>query len=191
MSTTLLLLAEGFEIYEASCFIDVLGWNKLEGDKSTSLHTCGNTKEVKSTFNQTFKVDNLISEINIDDYDALAIPGGFEQFGFYQSAFSDSFQELIIAFHKQKKPITSICTGAIPIAKSGVLNNLEATTYASEQRLNMLNEFGAKAINQPIVISDNIITSQNPSTGLDVAFHLLTTLTSKENSKAVKALMGF
>ena len=37
----LLLLANGFEAYEASVFTDVLGWNRLEGDGTTEVVTCG------------------------------------------------------------------------------------------------------------------------------------------------------
>ena len=32
MKKVLLLLANGFEAFEASVFADVIGWNKLEGD---------------------------------------------------------------------------------------------------------------------------------------------------------------
>ncbi len=41
MKKVLLLLADGFEIFEASVFIDVIGWNHVEGDRNTELFTCG------------------------------------------------------------------------------------------------------------------------------------------------------
>lgn len=47
MKKTLLLLAEGFEILEASAFIDVMGWNLIEGDKTTKLFSCGIKKKFK------------------------------------------------------------------------------------------------------------------------------------------------
>ena len=47
MKKVLLLLADGFETFEASVFIDVIGWNLVEGDKSTELFTCGLKKEIK------------------------------------------------------------------------------------------------------------------------------------------------
>ena len=50
MKKVLLLLANGFETYEASVFIDVLGWNRAEGDRTTELITCGMKKEIKSSF---------------------------------------------------------------------------------------------------------------------------------------------
>lgn len=32
-----------------------------------------------------------ISEVKIDEFHALAIPGGFEEAGFYEDAFSEDF----------------------------------------------------------------------------------------------------
>ena len=46
MKKVLLLLADGFETFEASVFIDVIGWNLVEGDNSTELFTCGLKKEI-------------------------------------------------------------------------------------------------------------------------------------------------
>ena len=77
MKKILLLLAKGFETYEASVFIDVMGWNLVEGDKSTKLFSCGITREVRSSFDQKFVVDYLVTEIDAKGFDALAIPGGF------------------------------------------------------------------------------------------------------------------
>ena len=59
------------------------------------------------------------------------------------------------------------------------------------KRQKQLKEFGANIINEPIVIDENIITSWSPVTAIDVAFELLKMLTNKENSKHIKAIMGF
>lgn len=48
-----------------------------------------------SAFNVPVIVDRTISEINVDDFDALAIPSGFEEFGFYDEAYDERFIELI------------------------------------------------------------------------------------------------
>jgi len=79
----------------------------------------------------------------------------------------------------------------LPIAKSCILENRNATIYHSPIRQNELTGFGAKLINQPIVIDDKIITSWNPSTAVNVAFILLEKLTTKQNSDKVRLLMGF
>ena len=191
MKKILLLLADGFEIFEASAFIDVIGWNLVEGDVSTELFTCGLRKEIKSTFNQRFIVDYLINEIDVNSFDALAIPGGFEVYGFYQDAYDEKFLDLIRGFNANNKIIASICVGALPLAKSGVLKDKKGTTYNSAIRREALKGFGVKVINQPIVLDNNMITSWNPSTAVDVALLLLEHLTSKNNADKVRQLMGF
>ena len=191
MKKILLLLAEGFETFEASVFIDVIGWNFVLGDGSTELFTCGLKKEVKSSFNQRLVVDYLIDEINISSFDALAIPGGFEVYGFYKAAYNDKFLDVIRGFNDNNKIIASICVGALPLGKSGVLKGKKGTTYNLSIRRDALQGFGVNVIDQPIVTDDNLITSWNPSTAIDVALLLLELLTTKENADKIRHLMGF
>ncbi|MBZ9609023.1 DJ-1/PfpI family protein [Clostridium estertheticum] len=193
MKKVLLLLANGFETFEASVFIDVIGWNYIDGDKSTQLFTCGRTKQVNSTFNQRIIVDYTFDEVNIDDYDALAIPGGFIEYDFYNDAYNEQFLEILRGFDKKSKIIATICVAALPLGKSGVLKGRRGTTYNKRDgiRQKQLKDFGVEVINQPIVIDQNIITSWNPSTAMEVAFILLEKLTNKENKEKVKELMGY
>lgn len=191
MKKILLLLAKGFETYEASVFIDVMGWNLVEGDKSTKLFSCGITREVRSSFDQKFVVDYLVTEIDAKGFDALAIPGGFEEYGFYDDAYNYLFLKIIRDFSSLKKPVASICVGALPLGKSGILRGKRATTYNSEVRRNSLKESGAEIIDLPVVMDENIITSWNPATAIDVALLLLEILTGKENSNYIRNSMGF
>jgi 4-methyl-5(b-hydroxyethyl)-thiazole monophosphate biosynthesis len=191
MKKVLLLLADGFETFEASVFIDVMGWNLVEGDKSTQLFTCGLKREIKSSFNQRFIVDYLISDVDVNSFDALAVPGGFEVYGFYKDAYDDKFLDVIRGFKASNKFIASICVGALPLGKSGVLKGKKATTYNNAIRREALQGFGVQVIHQPIVIDDNMITSWNPSTAVDVALLLLEHLTTKNNADKVRQLLGF
>ena len=192
MKKVLLFLAEGFETLEASVFIDVIGWNQIDGDGSTQLFSCGMRREVKSSFNQRFVVDYLISEIDSAEFDALAIPGGFEEFGYYKDAYSDEFLKLIRMFDAQSKIIATVCVGALPVARSGVLTNRRATTYNKRAiRQEELGSYEVNVINEPIVTDCNVITSWNPSTAADVAFLLLERLTSKDQCNFIREIMGF
>lgn len=193
MKKVLLLLANGYETFEASVFIDVIGWNYIDGDKTTRLYTCGLTKEVKTTFDQKSVVDYIVDEIDVNDYDALAIPGGFSEYDFYKDAYDESFLELIRQFNRQNKVIASICVAALSLAKSGILEGKKATTYNKNDGIRQaeLREMGVDVLNQPIVQDGNIITSWNPATAMDVAFLLLDNLTGKENTRFIKTIMGY
>ncbi|PAB60158.1 DJ-1/PfpI family protein [Anaeromicrobium sediminis] len=194
MKKVCLLLANGFEAVEASVFTDVIGWNNFEGDGTTELITVGTRDVLKCTWNFTVTPELHIKDLNVDDFHALAIPGGFEEAGFYVDAYSEDFLRVIREFDRQGKIIASICVGSLPIGKSGVLNGRKGTTYSLNdgKRQNELAQFGVNVVSdKPIVIDKNIITSYNPATAFDVAFTLLESLTSKENTDNVKRLMGF
>ena len=189
----LVFCAKGFETIEFSAFVDIMGWARNDYNYPVYVDTCGFTKTVNSTFNIPVLMDKTISEINVNDYDALAIPGGFEEFGFYEEAYNPNFLDLIRQFNEQKKPIAAICVAALPLGKSGVLKNRRATTYHlnNAHRQKQLAEFGVNIVNERIVIDDNIITSYCPETAPDVAFELLRKLCGNEKMLTVKRAMGY
>lgn len=189
----LVFLAKAFETMEFSVFIDVLGWARNDYGHNLQVDTCGFTEKVISTFNVPVIVDKTIGEINVDEYDALAIPGGFGEFGYYEEAYDERFLNLIQEFDASGKIIATVCSGAFPVAKSGVLKNRKATTYHLKDGIyqNKLKEFGVNVVNEPIVVDDNIITSYCPETAPNVAFELLKMLTSEEEMTVIKKAMGF
>lgn len=91
MKMVSLFLAKGFEAYEASVFTDVLGWSKAFGDIPVEVTTTGRYRKLKCTWNFTVIPEIQIDEVNTKDYDALAIPGGFEKAGFYEDAYHEDF----------------------------------------------------------------------------------------------------
>ena len=186
-------LAKGFETMEFSVFIDVLGWARHDYGHPLQVDTCGFTATVTSTFNVQVRVDKTIGEINAGEYDALAIPGGFGEFGYYEEAYDERFLKLIREFDTKGKIIATICSGAMPVGKSGVLQNRKATTYHLNDGYwqKKLKEFGAEVVNEPVVVDGHIITSWCPATAPDVAFELLKMLTSEEEMTVIKTAMGF
>lgn len=109
----LLLCCKGFETMEFAPFVDIMGWARNDFNFDVELTTCGFAQVVVSAFGIPINVDKLIDEINIDEYDALAIPGGFEEFGFYEDAYNVKCLKLIREFDRQEKIIASICVGAL------------------------------------------------------------------------------
>ncbi len=179
---------------ELSPFVDILGWTKEDVKiADVRFDTCGFTKKVRSTFGVEITVDRLIDEINPAEYDALAIPGGFEEYGFYEEAYDERLSELIRTFYREDKVIASICVGALALGKSGILTGKRATTYhlSGGHRQQQLSEFGAEVVNEPVVMDGKVITSWCPQTAPYVGFALLEQLIGEEKTNLVKEAMGF
>ncbi len=189
----LVFVAKGFETIEFSAFVDVMGWAKTDFDSKVDVITCGMNRKVMSSFNIPILVDKVIDEVSVNEYDALAIPGGFEEFGFYEEAYNEKLMKLIRLFDSQKKWIATVCVGALPVGRSGVLVGRKATTYhlRGAHKQKVLQDFGATIVNTPIVVDDNIITSYCPQTSYGVALLLLEKLTSHREMTLVKDAMGF
>jgi 4-methyl-5(b-hydroxyethyl)-thiazole monophosphate biosynthesis len=193
MKKVLLFLAQGFEAYEASVFTDVIGWSREAGLTPVDLITTGLRPEITCYWNLIVKPELPFEQISVDDFDALAIPGGAEDAGFFQDAYDERLLNLIREFDRQGKIIASVCVAALPIGQSGVLKGRTATTWDLNNgvRRKELAEFGAIVEDKAIVIDRNIITSTGPATGLDVAFRLLEMLTDPSNVKEIKRNMRF
>ena len=183
----LLFLAQGFETMEASVFVDIMGWAGVDAV------TCALRKTVTSTFGVSVNAELLLDDVCIDDYDALAIPGGFEEYGFYEDAFSEQAVKLINDFNARGKMIATICVAALALGNSGILEGKRATTYHLNggHRQKQLAQYGAIVVNEPVVRTDNIITSYCPKTGQAVAFMLLEELVGTEKMQQTKTAMGF
>lgn len=189
----LLFLAQGFEAYEASVFTDVFGWSREAGFEQVGLVTTGLHPVIKCYWNLIVTPEVSFSEVCVDDYDALAIPGGAGDAGFYEDAYDERFLHLIREFHSKGKPIASICVGALPLGKAGVLNGRKATTWDLNDgvRRKQLADFGAILQHEQLVVDDGMITSTGPATSLGVAFKLLELLTGIENVNEIKRNMRF
>ncbi|SFU43819.1 DJ-1/PfpI family protein [Butyrivibrio sp. INlla21] len=190
----LLFCCKGFENMEFAPFVDVMGWARNDHGYDVNVTTCGFTKVVNSTFDIKINMDKTIDEIDVSNFDALAIPGGFTEWDFYDEAYDEKFLELIREFDRQGKIIASICVGALPIGKSGVLKGRNATTYhlRGGYKQKELAEFGVNVIpDQRVVVDKNIITSFCPETAADVAFTLLEKLVGKEKTAVVSEAMGY
>lgn len=189
----LLFLAKGFETMEASVFVDIMGWARNDYHYDVEVITCGFQKTVMSAFGVPVNVDILLKDVCTDEYDALAIPGGFEEFGFYEEAFSEELSDVINKFNNQHKLIATVCVAALALAHSGILTGKKATTYHLNDgyRQKQLVKYGVEIVNEPVVKTENIITSYCPQTAPEVAFVLLENLIGTVEMHNVKSAMGF
>ena len=93
----LLFCCKGFETMEFAPFVDVMGWARNDYGMSAEVVTAGFSKTVVSAFGIPVLVDKIYDEIDVSEYDALAIPGGFEEFGFYEDAYDERFLNQLLS----------------------------------------------------------------------------------------------
>lgn len=190
----LLLLCRGAEILEASAFIDVMGWASDEGATPVAVVTAATVDPVVTcAFGARIVADRLVSGLSASEFDALAVPGGFEPFGFYDDAYSPAVQALIRQFGELGKPVAAVCVGALAVAKVGLLRGRRATTYhlGEGRRRRQLAELGAVVVDEPIVQDGPFVTSSCPATAVEVALRLLAAITDEANAGRIRHLMGF
>lgn len=87
---------------EASVFTDVLGWNKWEGDESTEVITVGLHKQLQCTWNFSVIPEKLLHEIDLKDFDALAIPGALRKQAFTKMPLARNFKQLCVILMNRK-----------------------------------------------------------------------------------------
>ena len=195
MKKILILISQGVEILEVSPFIDIFGWNMVVGKKNTTTTTVSIHDIIYCTWNlKIFPQLNLKKEsIDLEEYDALVIPGGFGKAGFFNDMKDSIFKNVIQHFNEKNKIIVGVCTGVIPLGEAGILKGRRATTYLldNERYFSQLEKYGAIPISEEIVEDENLITCSGPKNALETAFLLLEKFSDKENCNIVKKNMCF
>lgn len=187
----LLLLADGFEPLEAAGFTDVFGWAAIEGLEHVELVSAGFKSPLRATFGFSVIPQAHVSDLDLDDFDALAIPGGFAGAGYYDEALSEPFLDVIRSFAARDRPVASVCVASLALGAAGVINGRRATIYhqAGGKRKQELEEYGAQFVDQAVVQDGRLISSTGPGTAIEVALRLLANLTSPENAAHIRAKM--
>lgn len=178
MAKAVVFLGEGFEEIEALTVVDVLRRGEIE------CHMCSLKGEsVKGAHKIEVKADMNIEEFNVDDYDAIILPGGMP--GAENLKHSSKVIEAIKSFNEKKKLICAICAAPMVLGYSDVLKGVSATCYPGfEEYLN-----GANYVDKKVVVYNNIITSKGPATAVYFALEILKKLASEEIAKGHKDSM--
>ncbi len=193
MKKVLLFLSQGFEEVEAAAFIDVFGWTRTtEGVEPVELVVAGLHEEIKAAHSLVVKPQHLLRELNLAEFSALALPGGYHDRGFNE-AYSQEVIEAIRTIYSNGGIIATVCVAAKPVAKAGLLKGRRATTYPLDDGIHVryLAEHGAEVVVKDVVVSDRIITSTGPATAFSVAFRLLEMLNGRDDVERVKKAMMF
>lgn len=106
----------------------------------------------------TISVTKLITEVSVDDYDGILIPGGWINPDLLRQ--SEDVRTFVKEFDQSGKPVATLCHGPWVLASAGILKNRSVTSWPG-LRDDMVNA-GAIWVNKNLVADNNIITSRGP-----------------------------
>jgi protease I len=107
---------------------------------------------------ETRRIDHVVGEVSVDDYDALVLPGGVANpDALRQNADAVAF---VSAFVASGKPVAAICHAGWMLAEADVVADRTVTSWPS-LRTDLTNA-GAHWVDEEVVTDGNLITSRNP-----------------------------
>lgn len=162
------------EVLDFGIPFEVFSVTEVNEEKPFTVYTVSENGEMITARNG-LKVQPDYSIENLPPVDILIIPGGL---GAREYEIKN---EIVIKWIRQQmkevKLMTSVCTGALLLAKAGLLEGLKATTHwASIEKFK--NEFQNVEVieNVKFVDEGHIITSAGISAGINMAFHIVKNL---------------
>jgi len=128
-------------------------------------------RPLKGMLGATITPDMLVSEIKVQDYDAIIFVGGTGASQYWHDPFAHKLAQEAVA---QDKVLAAICIAPVTLANAGVLHGREATVWASEAE--QLKRQGAKYSAKPVAIDAKIITASGPQAAKEFAQAILKAL---------------
>lgn len=104
-------------------------------------------------------VDNVVTQVQAEDYDALLIPGGVINPDILR--MSEAAVHFVSQFVDTGKPIAAICHGPWVLVETNILEGRVVTSWPS-LKTDLLNA-GAKWVDQEVVSDQGLVTSRKPA----------------------------
>lgn len=174
----LMLLADGFEDSEALATRDVL----LRSGLIIVTASIKNDLAIKSSFQIELKADIKLSEVNLEEFDFLVIPGGGR--GVKELASSPMVSKVIKYFFGKNLLIAAICAAPSLLGKMGILDNKNYTCFPGY-------EFGLghKIEDVGVVVDGHLITARSVFFSFEFGLEIINFLLGKDTSNKVKDSM--
>ncbi|KYZ69140.1 DJ-1/PfpI family protein [Bacillus sp. GZT] len=177
------------EVLDFAGPFEVFSITKVHEEKPFTVYTVSQNGEMITARNG-LKVKPDYSIEDLPPVDILIIPGG------KGARENEVKNDIIINWVRQQmkevKLMTSVCTGALLLAKAGLLEGLKATTHwASIQTLKK--DFPNVEVMENVKFVDegHIITSAGISAGINMSFHIVKNLLGVEIAEETAKSMEY
>ena len=176
MTTRVLIpIADGSEELEAVTLIDLL---RRAGLDVTVASLSG--EPVTCSRGVTLVPDTSLHEAIQSAYDAVVLPGGLP--GADHLAADQRLLDLLISMDQQKALIGAICAAPRVLARAGLLENRQATSFPGV----LEHEGLGPGLDQAVVRDGHVMTSRGPGTAMDFALALIEALAGPEKRSEVE-----
>ncbi len=106
----------------------------------------------------TFEVDRVIGDADVDDYDGLVLPGGVANPDKLRT--SDEVVKFLQDFFATGKPVGAICHAPWTLVEADLVKGRTLTSYPSI-RTDIRNA-GGEVVDEEVVVDQGLVTSRNP-----------------------------
>jgi protease I len=135
-------------VEDAGAEVDVVGIQTGEAQAMNSDVNMG----------ETFTVEKTFSDVSVEDYDALIVPGG--TVGADNLRANQEAVEFVRGFFEQEKPVGVICHGPWTLVEADVVRGRTLTSYPSLQT--DIRNAGGEWVDEEVVTAQGLVTSRNP-----------------------------
>ncbi len=157
MSKIAVFFAEGYEEIEALAVVDVCRRLKLDVD----MVSVTGAKLVKGAHGIDVAMDQMISDVDFEQYDMLVLPGGMP--GTRNLEAHELLMQQVDAFYAAGKYIGAICAAPSIFGHRGIVKGRKACCFPSfESHLE-----GAEVTTNPVEIDGNVVTSRGMGTAIE------------------------
>ena len=167
-----IVLFEGFDELDAVGPYEVFQLaGRYGGDLSAELVTLEQTDRVVARSGMSVEPHGTLAEANPD---LLVVPGGGwndEGPGVRTEYDRGEIPERIGRQHANGVTVASVCTGALLLAKAGLLDGRPATTHHTA--LEDLGELGVEVRETRVVDDGDVLTAGGITSGFDLALHIV------------------
>src|SRR3954452_7752857 len=141
---------------------------------------------IQRTDNGMLGVEAPVALADIPAPDVLVVPGGY---GTRALLEDEEILGWLRRAHETTTWTTSVCTGSLLLAAAGLLDGLEATTHWAAAGL--LNELGARYVEQRVVRQGKIFMAAGVSAGIDMALTLAAEIAGDEIAQTIQLYIEY
>jgi protease I len=128
-------------------------------EEGATVHIVGEeaSKKYIGKYGVPIESDIAFSEVTIDDYDAILVPGGWspDKLRRYEEVL-----QMVRVMNEKQKPIGQICHAGWVLISADVLKGRKVTSTPGIK--DDMTNAGAKWVNEPVVVDGHLVSSRRP-----------------------------